>query len=277
MIFTDTSKLNFAEHYPARPLVLDHQLETNELFALERLVELSKSLPQNRVEYSSGKVPVNQDPETTPENGLSIEETILSIEENGSWMVLKNIEHDATYKALLESCLGDLGAQIEAATGKRYRQEGFIFISSPNSVTPFHMDPEHNILMQIRGEKTMRVYPVNDPDILTPEMHEAYHTGGHRNMVHKDEFETKATAFHLTPGKALHVPVKAPHWVQNGDKTSISLSITWRSEQSDKEADIHLMNSILRKKGMAPGRTGNHPLRDNAKAFGYKVLRKLSR
>jgi len=29
------------------------------------------------------------------------------------------------------------------------RREGFIFVSSPGSVTPHHMDPEHNFLLQI--------------------------------------------------------------------------------------------------------------------------------
>jgi hypothetical protein len=26
-------------------------------------------------------------------------------------------------------------------------------------VTPFHFDPEHNILLQIRGRKTMTIFP----------------------------------------------------------------------------------------------------------------------
>ena len=32
-------------------------------------------------------------------------------------------------------------------------REAFIFISSPNTVTPYHMDPEYNFLLQIRGTK----------------------------------------------------------------------------------------------------------------------------
>jgi cytochrome P450 len=30
------------------------------------------------------------------------------------------------------------------------QREGFIFISSPGAVTPFHLDPEHNFLLQIK-------------------------------------------------------------------------------------------------------------------------------
>ncbi|MEZ5892338.1 MAG: hypothetical protein R3C58_04235 [Parvularculaceae bacterium] len=35
------------------------------------------------------------------------------------------------------------------------------FRLSPGAVTPFHMDPEHNILLQIAGEKTFTIYPAD--------------------------------------------------------------------------------------------------------------------
>ena len=40
-----------------------------------------------------------------PRTGLSTEETIRRIEECGSWMVLKNVEIDPEYRALLDRCL----------------------------------------------------------------------------------------------------------------------------------------------------------------------------
>ena len=67
-----------------------------------------KACPKDRVEYNSGKVPVSQDPDKTPSNNLSVAETIRSIEENGSWMALKNIETDPAYNDLFETCLGEL-------------------------------------------------------------------------------------------------------------------------------------------------------------------------
>ena len=59
--------------------------------------------------------------------------------------------------------VGDIACALEplvrARTGTMYKREAFIFVSSPNAVTPFHMDPEHNILMQLRGTKTMTLFP----------------------------------------------------------------------------------------------------------------------
>ena len=56
------------------------------------------------------------------------------------------------------------------------------------------------------------------------------------------------------PGKAVYVPVKAPHWVKNGPEVSISFSITWRSEWSFREEYARRMNALLRKAGIRPRR-----------------------
>lgn len=270
MIFSDDAKHAFSRAYPDRPVKLSHHLARDDFFSLERLLDIATRLPAELVEYNRGDLPVGQRPDQTPGNGLGIAETIRSIEENGSWMVLKNVERDPACASRLEECLSDLAALIAPASGAMFRKEAFIFISSPNSVTPFHMDPEHNILMQIRGSKQMRVYPREG--ILTPQIHEAYHSkNGHRNLPYEASFDEGSIPFDLAPGDAVHVPVKAPHWVRNGPEVSISFSITWRSRLSVAEADLHRMNAWLRRHGMGIV-TGT-----NAPAMRVSAFRALSR
>ena len=38
-----------------------------------------------------------------------------------------------------------------------------IFVSSPGAVTPFHMDHEHNFILQIRGNKKLYTWDPMDP------------------------------------------------------------------------------------------------------------------
>src|SRR3546814_4940370 len=64
--------------------------------------------------------------------------------------------------------------------------EALIFLSSPGSITPFHMDPEHNILLQIEGEKTMTVFPPGDETLVPAQQSECFHRGGHRNLQWDD-------------------------------------------------------------------------------------------
>lgn len=278
MVFDPACLSAFSARYPAAPARLRHHLTDHPLFAMDRLIALARTLPEASVEYNSGELPIGQKPEETPMNGLSAEETVRRIAENKSWIVLKNIEQDADYAALLEGCLDDVAPAARAATGKMHMREGFIFVSSPGSVTPFHMDPEHNILMQVRGAKTFTIFPCGGESFLGDEAHEVFHKpGGHRNLPYRDEYEGKGDKIELAPGDALYVPVKAPHWVKVGRDVSVSLSITWRSEASDAEAHLRRANGWLRARGAAPPRPGAAPLRDRAAVLASRVIERFQR
>lgn len=264
----------FAALYPDRPGKIAHALAGHPLLTLDSLVALAERMAPGTVEYNRADLPIGIDPEAVPGNGLSAADTIRSIEENGSWMVLKFVEQDALYKILLEEALAELVPVVDRATGPMLKQEGFIFVSSPDAVTPFHFDPEHNILLQIRGEKVMTVFPARDEEIVAGRLHEQFHMGGHRNLPWRDEIAPKGEAFRLVAGEGIHVPVKAPHWVRNGPGLSISFSITWRSRWSYQEADARGLNHVLRAWGLDPAAPRAFPHHNDAKSVAYRLLRR---
>lgn len=265
----------FAAAYPDRPAPLTHDLVGHPLLTHGAIAALAERLPADRIEYNPGALPLGVRPEDTPQSALSIAETIRTIGENGSWMVLKNVERDPAYAALLDEALEPLRAIVEPRTGPMAHREAFLFLTSPGGVTPFHMDPEHNILLQIQGSKTMTVFPTNDPELVPPRQSEAFATGGHRNLVWEDRFMAKATHVPLDPGDAVLMPVKAPHFVRNGDGVSISFSITWRSERSVAESELHSFNRLLRGRGLPLVTVGARPERQRLARLGYRVMRKL--
>ncbi len=273
--FPETALADLDTAYPESPVRLTHALVDHPLLTLNALAELAATLPGDSVEYNPGNLPVGIAPEDIPASALSIAETIRSIEENGSWMVLKRIEQHPDYAALLGETLAGVAPLVAAKTGGMLGMEGFVFVSSPGAVTPFHFDPEHNILMQIRGSKVMTLFPAADETIVSPEAHEAFHLGQqHRNLAWQDDFASRGTAQPLTPGDALYVPVKSPHWVQNGDAVSISLSVTWRSEWSYREADARAFNHVLRARGLHPATPARYPADNRAKSIAWRLLRK---
>jgi Cupin-like domain len=272
-IFSESDLARLRDLYPERPGRLSHSLLGHPLLTLESLVELGKRLPRASVEYNAGDLPYGVDPEAVSHTGLSVEDTIRSIEECGSWMVLKNVDQDPAYKALLDDALGELAGAIEPVSGEMLCKVGFIFVSSPDAVTPFHLDPEHNVLLQIRGRKTMMIVP-GDESVVPPEKHEAYHVGGHRNVPWHDDYEARGHRFELAPGDAVHVPLMWPHWVRNGPEPSISFSITWKSDWVYQEADTRGMNHLLRKWGLDPASPAPFPRRNTAKAYAYRAIRK---
>src|SRR6185436_1097901 len=204
-----------------RPFAIHHALADHPAFRLDRLVELARRLPPERVEYNAGDLPISQDPRLTPHTGLSVEETIRRITDCRSWMVLKRVESDPAYKAVLDLCLDEIARLVP---GMRTRR-AFVFISSPGSVTPYHIDHEYNFLLQIRGTKAMTIF---DPRILDEKEIERFYRGEHRNLVFDANKSELGHTFELTPGHGVHVPVNAPHFVKNGSSPSVSFSITFR-------------------------------------------------
>ncbi|MFN4112932.1 MAG: transcriptional regulator [Sphingomonadaceae bacterium] len=273
-VFPDDQRAHFATNYPETPHLLRHRLGENALLTLDALAALAGSLPDSSIEYNRGNLPIGVDGKPAP-SGLTIEETIRHIATSDSWAVLKNIEQVPEYEALLLSLLGELRPAIEARTGAMLRPQGFVFISSPNAVTPYHFDPEHNILLQLVGSKVMTQFPAGDPRFAPDTVHESYHSGGPRELRWEDELMQGASAFPLHPGEAVFVPVMAPHFVRVGPDSSISLSITWRSDWSFAEADARGFNRILRKAGFSPAAPGRWPATNKPKAYALRALRKL--
>ncbi len=267
----------FTRKFPGNSFTIRHKLIESPLFQLPRLVELSRCLPASCVEYNLGELTVSQNPDLTPINNLSIEETIQQIESCHSWMVLKYVEQDPAYEELLDTCLEEVNAFSESSVGAMDKKEAFIFISSPGSVTPFHFDPEHNFLLQIRGTKTLHTFDRLDRELVPEASIEQFYNAGntHRNLKFQDNYQDKAASFYLQPGDGLFIPQNAPHWVKNGDKVSISFSITYRSAYSERLARLYYVNSRLRKCGFTPSPVMRSPLRDSIKDNGYRLMRKL--
>ncbi len=276
-VFDAQALADFRTLYPEAPGLLRHTLSGHPLFDLDALVRLAGRMRPQDVEQNIADLPIGVDPAAVRHNGLSVADTIRSIEQCGAWMVLKFVEQDPAYRALMEDALGELRPVVDPVTGPMLKMEGFIFISSPGAVTPFHFDPEHNILLQLRGKKVMTLFPAADEAVVNGAAHEAFHMGGHRNLPYDPAVAAKGRAFPLAPGDAVHVPVKAPHWVRNGDAPSISFSITWRSEWSYHEAAARGLNALLRRVGMSPAAPRRYPVHNRVKSFAYRAFSRVQR
>ena len=126
-------------------------------------------------------------------------------------------------------CLGEIRPHSEPLDPGAYEPEGYVFVSSPGAVAPYHLDPEHNFLLQLRGRKTVHLLDGRDRSLVTERHLEAlYGNSPSVGLVFDERHRAKDRAYELTPGRGLHFPVEAPHWVQNGPEVSVSISITFR-------------------------------------------------
>lgn len=275
---TEICDQEFETKFNRSPFQIGHQLSGNELFSIERLLQLSRELPKESVEYNPGDIEISHDPNLTPQNGLTVEETIERIQNCRSWMVLKNVERSSPYGELLTECLEQVRPFAEKVAGPMSNEQGFIFISSPGSVTPFHIDPENNFLLQIRGSKEVWMFDQKDREVLKETEIEEFFSGSHRNLEFKDEYYAHGERFELRPGQGLHFPVAAPHFVKNGPDVSVSFSITFQTKDSSDKQSLHRMNRQIRKFGLNPTDVGKSGWRDSVKLSlvrGMKLGRAL--
>jgi hypothetical protein len=257
-----------------KPFAVTHELMDNPLLTLEAIAELADYLPADtNVEHNLGDVPEVLPDGEAPRLDLSPGEIVRTIDSNRCWMVLKRIEDHPAYAELLEHTLSEVTASVEAKEGLVRKREGFIFISAPNSVTPTHIDPEYNFLLQIRGSKEMVVGEYADPATENHEV-ERYYGGGHRNLQALPE---GAQTFPLAPGDGVFVPLHAPHVVRSGPDPSISLSVTWNTDESQRMGMVHAFNSKLRTLRLSPAPPGRRPGVDRAKAGTWIAARSAVR
>ena len=257
----------FQSLFPLKPFRITHGLVGDPRLTLPAILELVKVLPRDRIEYNSGKAAVSQDPSTTPLVELDPEEVISQIETAGAWMVLKRIEHHPTYKALLEDAL----MSVASAQGHKSLADagfsdiqGFLFVSSPNSTTPFHLDSEDNFFVQIHGDKEFAVYDNEDRSIASEDQIEHCITK-HRNLKFEERFVGKEMLNALKPGEGVFVPYLWPHWVRTKDSYSISVAITWKTAAVKRRNDLYVFNSMLRGRGLPQQAPGKQPALDAAK------------
>ena len=260
------------EKFLKRPFTLKHALADHPLFTLQRLVELAQSLPRDRIEYNSGKVAPGTKPEDVPKIDLPAEDVIRRIETASAWMVIKFVNEDAAYNELLKAFVEEANRASGMKPGDYSDLQGFIFVSSANSTTPFHLDAEENILIQIRGDKFVHIFDNHDRSLISEEAMEIS-PSKHRNQHYDQSFEERAEVFALKPGEAVHIPYMAPHWVRTGGNYSISMAMTWKTPEVLRLNKIRLMNGTLRHYGLAQKPPGQKPVLDAAKVALHDTAR----
>ena len=149
--------------------------------------------------------------------------------------------------------------------------EGFLFVSSPNSTTPFHLDSEDNFFVHIHGEKFFTVFDNTDRAIVPDDEIERSMTK-HRNLKYDESFAARGREFHLLAGDGCYVPYQWPHWVRTAGSFSISMAITWKTRDVRRLNDLHFFNSMLRGIGLPQQPPGRQKARDALKLAFYRTV-----
>ncbi len=248
-------RFTFRHAYDTHPLM--------GLVALEALAERLQAGFQCRFMAPSTDPAVPFEHAPRPADGRTIREVFARLDEPGSWIALYDVQTEPAYRDFVWQVIAD--ARSWLPSGERVLDvRGFIFVSAPPSVTPFHIDGENNFWMQIRGRKTIHVWDRNDPRVVADRDLERFILYRSLDAVRLDDAKRAlGQAFDCGPGDGLYFPSTTPHmtvstpdWVTEGDGVAVSIGVVFYTESTLREAHAHACNQWLRRIGWTPARPG---------------------
>jgi hypothetical protein len=261
-------QIPFDGAFPGGPVAFVHDLHLDDRLTLASVADLAERLPRRSVIYDTAAQPLLV-PQGGPPRGVLDRpgDVIRNLSSANAWLTLLNVEDDPGFAELMNTMLDQLELGIIAKQGKMRNRVAFVFVSSPNSVTPVHFDIEHSLLMQVRGSKTVSIGRFGSDAVRRHEINR-YWDGSHGRI---EALPQEVAAFTLTPGRALYIPPGTPHWVHNGPDISMSVTLTYFTAATVRENRIEDFNSRVRRVHLNPREPGRSAIVDTAKIAAMGV------
>lgn len=285
----ETFKVRFVAdsgYSPRKVTLLRHNFCEHPLLTMPALARLADRLIKKNAEqvrFVSKETKLDSTFKTSAEapDEIPIHEVFKNISNPGSWIALWSIQNDPEYNELLWEVVHSVEGDWQAKDPGLFELNGYIFISSPPSVTPFHLDSENNFLLQIRGKKRFGVWQPQNSEVISDEATENWIVQRNLDKVkYQPEYMKFAVVDDLLEaGDGIYMPSTAPHLTHAEEELatsdnpySITLAVVFFSRRTKKMAYIHSVNRVLRKFGLAPSPPGTHKIIDLGKYLVGKIM-----
>ncbi len=265
-------QLPFEDAFPGQAMEFIHDLHHDERLTLASVADLADRLPRQSVIADTAAQPLLV-PQGGPPRGVLVRpgDVIRDLHHANAWLTLLNVEADPGMAELMNAQLDQLEAGMIARQGQRGRMRrrvAFVFVSSPNSVTPVHFDIEHSLLMQVSGSKTVSIGRFESDAVRRREF-DRYWDGSHGRI---EDLPPEEAAYTMVPGRAVYIPPGTPHWVHNGPDISLSVTLTYFTAATVRENRIEDFNAQLRRRHMKPREPGHSAVADTVKLCAMGAL-----
>jgi len=258
-------QIPFDNAFPGRSVGFVHDLHHDDRLTLAAVADLADRLPRRSVIADTATQPLLV-PQGGPPRGVLERpgDVIRDMQNANAWLTLLMVEEDPGMADLMNTHLDQLESGISAKQGKRVKMRkrvAFVFVSSPNSVTPVHFDIEHSLLMQVSGCKTVSVGRF-ESDATRRHEFDRYWNGSHGRI---EDLQPEVASYTMTPGRAVYIPPGTPHWVHNGPDISLSVTLTYFTAATVRENRVENFNAKLRRRNLNPREPGRSAAVDTAK------------
>jgi len=270
-----------------RPFKIRHSLQEHPALSLANLQKVLPRLPADQVFFSKGSLKKSDNFDRAhidQKSQFSLEEALADLLRSNAYIMVRSPEVDPSFKDLYRSMQSDVESLIRAQGLGNHAIDPmlYMFIASPKSITPFHLDRYSTLLLQLQGTKKVYLYPAWDERFCTAETLEGFVSQTGVRPTYREDMASFGQCFDFGPGEVLHIPFVAPHHVENGDESvSISLSIIFNTDESNLKTKALMFNHKLRQLGRIwswqPAQVNKYPLADAIKGNAYRLVSRLKK
>ena len=266
-------QLAFDDAFPEQAAEFSHDLYLDDRLTLASVADLADRLPRRSVIADTAAQPLLVPQGGPPRGALERPgDVIRDLRNANAWLTLLMVEDDPGMAEIMNTHLDQLESGMIAKwgnkRGKMHKRIAFVFVSSPNSVTPVHFDIEHSMLMQVSGCKTVSIGRYESDAVRRYEINR-YWNGSHGRI---ETLPPETAAYTLTPGRAVYIPPGTPHWVHNGPDISLSVTLTYFTAATVRENRVENFNAHLRRRRVKPREPGRSATVDTAKVCAMGAL-----
>jgi len=248
--WTDEKAASFGK----APIVAQHNLHERPMFSDDGLADLLDRYPREAFNlYTMGDAEDGKDSFRLGLPGdLSGAEIMEAVKRGRLWINLRKAnDHLPEYEALCDEMFGELDARTPGL--KTRKRDVGVLISSPNARVFYHLDIPLVTLWQIKGEKTMYVYPTGAPYARDEQIEAIVLKETEEEIDYDPAFDADAQIVQMTPGTMANWPQTAPHRIDNGDCVNVSLSCEFMTLPALIHANALYTNGVLRRRhGKSP-------------------------
>lgn len=260
-----------------------HNLTEHPSLQLENLLNIIPHLPQEKVMYSQSIKDISLNLDNALENdkkNSNLEEIKKTLLQGNSLIALRNPEIHPSIKIVFDDIVSDISKIMQKNNSGTFPIDPniWIFIASPNAVTPYHLDRSSNFIFQIRGSKELAVFPPRNEQVMSKDKYEAYLDWNGDCPEWSEKIDPLAKKYNFKSGDAAHIPFISGHYVKNGpEDISITISIFFQTNETEKWTNVMRLNNRLRKFGIKTNPVNKNATIDSMKSHLFKIENSLRR
>ncbi len=228
-------------------LLFEHNLHQSELFSDEALIALIDRYPRDALEVFT----MGYDPTTFGQwylgrrNDLDGRALMAAVKAGRLWLNLRKVNHhDPAVKALADRMFEEIGSHTGVSTLK---EDLGLLISSANAHVFYHLDTPLVMLWQLRGVKSVHVYPPEAPFVTDPRLEGVVLRESDEQLPYEFGWDRDAVIHDLKPGEMMTWVQNSPHRIVNHDMVNVSLSIEFMTPKALLRANLIYANGCLRR------------------------------